>query len=97
MLRMMWPKQASEQGSIVPVHFQGTKVGLASRRRPGLWVKAGDSQAEGQSTIVQVNEAAHDVPRCPRLPEEDALQIHRSPAACPLHLLGCVSTTTQRR
>jgi hypothetical protein len=31
-------------------------------------IAVGDSQAEGQSTVIQVNQAAHNVPRCPRLP-----------------------------
>lgn len=67
------------------------------RSRLGVWREAGDSQGEGQRAIVQVDQAAHDVPRCPRLPGEEALHVHGSPAACPLCPLGCVSTTAQGR
>lgn len=43
----------------------------------GLWIEGRDSQAKGQSTIIQINEAAHNVPRCPCLPQKGALQTQK--------------------
>lgn len=97
----MWLKRASEQASVGTVPPQATPhrgretESSLGRSRPGLCREAGDSQGEGQSAIVQVDQAAHDVPRCPRLPGKEALHVHRSPAAGPLCPLGCVSTITQ--
>lgn len=76
----MQPKKTREPGPAVALHLQLPKSawppygdweteGSSGRAQsPGLRVEAGDSQAEGQGAIVQVDEAAHDVPRCPRLP-----------------------------
>lgn len=40
---------------------------------------------------------AHDVPCCPRLPREEALQTYRSTAACSICTSSCISRTTQGR
>lgn len=57
-----------------------------SRKVPeaGLVARLGDSQAEGESTSVQVNQAAHDVTCCPRLPSNKAFR-SRDTAVPTLH------------